>query len=347
MNTPFNALPPYFGGKRRLLPWIFNHLDTILPKSDWSNRVFLDAFAGGGSVSLYAKALGFKALLTNDRSARSQIVFQALLLNQSQYLQANDLLWLTQPLPVEVTGFIQSHFVPHVLSTRHAQALDRVWYWAHQYKDPIKQNLSLLLLWHLIHEFVCMPTSINTSNRPYAETLDGLRDWQELNPKRFTDNSFPRLLKPRWSVLESLRKRINAGVFGGNQVFCHQQEAAAFLQAQSGDIAYLDPPYPGSLSYESSLKTLDTILFGRDYAPLPCSAFSKEVSALRPLLESARHIPIWLLSYGDHLIDLPGLCALVQDLVPNRTVHGAERSYRHLAHVSKTQARKELLVLAY
>lgn len=47
--SPFLALPPYFGGKRRLLPWIFGTLARVVPQSEWSQYRFFDTFAGGGA----------------------------------------------------------------------------------------------------------------------------------------------------------------------------------------------------------------------------------------------------------------------------------------------------------
>lgn len=343
-----NALPPYFGGKRKLISWIFQMLHQIVPQADWQQKTFLDAFAGGGSVSLFAKAQGFQSVIANDWSDRTQIIFQSLLHNQTQYLTPDDLLVLTQPLPNGEVGFAETHFASSVVSKRHANAVDRVRYWANQYQDPIKRNLGLLLLWHLIQGYVCMPTSINSSNRPYAETLDGLRDWQDLNPKRFVDNSFQRLCQPRWKQLGSLRKRINAGVFGGTPVITTQLDAQEFIKTHAGDLVYFDPPYAGSLSYESSLKTLDALLLGKIEEESPVvSPFSQDVSALTPLLESARHIPVWIVSYSNHLLELDALEALVQQAAPDKTVVGYERNYQHLAHVSKTANRKELLVIAY
>ena len=346
--TAFKALPPFFGGKRALVAWIFQKLAYQIPQKTWHQKTFLDVFAGGGSISLFAKAHGFQSVIANDWSDRTQIILQALLSNRSQILTAHDLLLLTQPLPDGQVGFAEQELASSVVSKRHANAIDRVRYWASQYQNPVKRNLALLLLWHLIQDYVVMPTSINTSNRPYAETLDGLRDWQELNPKRFVDKSFPRLCQPRWAKLEALRLRINAGVFGGTSLQASQLEAHAFLKTYSGDIVYFDPPYAGSLSYESSLKTLDALLFGRAVAEAPIvSPFSQGVDVLTPLLEAAQHIPVWILSYSNHLLELDALKTLVQQAAPGKTVVGYERGYQHLAHVSKSTHRKELLVIAY
>ena len=347
-DMAFKALPPYFGGKRTLVSWIFQNLKKIRPEETWSNTTFLDAFAGGGSVSLFAKALGFQSVIANDWSDRTQLILEGLLSNQTQKLTRHDQLFLTQPLPDGQAGYAETHFSPSVLSSRHANALDRVRYWANQYHDPIKRKLGLLVLWHLLQDYVVMPTSINTSNRPYAEVLDGLRDWQTINPKRFRDKSFPRLCQPRWQKLEGLCQRINGGIFGGTPVQACQLDAQAFITKTTGDVLYLDPPYAGSLSYESSLKTLDTLLFAKPFdTSVQVSPFSKEVGALTPLLESAQHIPIWILSYSNHLLELEALKQLVQNAEPKRTVLGYERSYQHLAHVSKANHRNELLVIAH
>lgn len=344
---PFHALPPYFGGKRRLLPWIFHALSEHVPQVDWPRMTFVDAFVGGGSVSLYAKALGFRAIHANDWSARSQIVLNGLLCNLRTVLTNQDLLWLTQPLPGHVTPRIQNAWSPMVFSSRHAEALDRLCYWSQQWQDTTRQQLGRLLLWHLTAQSVCMGTSINRGNRPYAETLDGLRDWQDLPAKRFVDGSFTKLLQSRWSPLPRLIKRINQGVLGGVPVTGYQMDAIEFVRKIQGDILYLDPPYPGTLSYESSLTTLDDVLgCAATDTPTVTSPFTKDVNSLCPLLEAAQHIPVWVLSYGNHAIDIDGLVALAGSVAPTRHVQGYVRRYRHMSHVSKRTANEELLVIA-
>ncbi len=57
----WSALYPYLGGKRRLCPLIFREIDRVVPRRLWPSLTFLDAFLGGGSVSLGAKAAKPKA----------------------------------------------------------------------------------------------------------------------------------------------------------------------------------------------------------------------------------------------------------------------------------------------
>jgi adenine-specific DNA methylase len=345
----FNALPPYLGGKRRLLPWIFQTLAKAVPSSEWNQLTFLDAFVGGGSVSLYTKLQGFRQLLCNDWSDRSQIIIQALLENQQVCLTREDALLLTRELPNEaLPGFIQQHYSPSVFSSRHAEALDRLSANVEAIQSPTKRALAQLLIWHLLRDFVCIGTSIGSSNRPYAETLDGLRDWQELNSKRFLDDSFPRLLQPTWHSLEKRRQAINKGIFTGSPVQRFQMDAVAFVAQAQGDVLYLDPPYPGCVSYESSHRVLDSVLTRQfNESDTSVSPFTKGTGALDALLENARHIPIWLLSYGNHQVSLDELAALVQRHDPARKVVASARSFKHMPHVSRNTNIQELLVLAY
>jgi adenine-specific DNA methylase len=122
----FRALPPYLGSKQKLVPWIFNRLARVIPQTEWKTLSFLDAFVGGGSMSMAAKVLGFKEIHSNDWSARSQLVIRGLLKNQSYRLTVEDKLQLVSNSTLQAeAGFTQANFCPFVFSTRHAQALDR------------------------------------------------------------------------------------------------------------------------------------------------------------------------------------------------------------------------------
>jgi 16S rRNA G966 N2-methylase RsmD len=325
------GLPPYFGGKRKLLPWIMKELAAVLPPAHWSQSVFLDAFMGGGSVSLAAKALGFQTILSNDWSHRSQIIGQALLNNQKQMLSREH---MVQMAANSAEGnFVRQNLCPSVFSSRHAEALDRILVQVTRLPGSREAALWQLLLWHLACEFVCFPTSLGTSNRPYAEALDGLRAWDGINPKRYLDGSLANLLRPVWAKLETKRKAINSSIFGGADVQVFQQDAVEFIKSNSGDVLYLDPPYPGTLAYERANRVLDTLLFQQIPEDSNCevSPFSRGVEALHPMLEAARKIPIWVLSYGNRCIELPELVALVKQHAGKREVVGFAKAYHTIS----------------
>ncbi len=351
MKTPLQnqlqALPTYLGAKRKLLAWIQNGLSQVCPAHHWKDLTFIDLFMGGGSVSLWAKAQGFQQVIANDISSRSQILATAFLSNQRVTLTPSDLLGLTQALP-ESAGWIEAAYSPSVFSSRHAQALDKGFYWASQHPDPSKRALLLTVMWHLTSDFVAFPTSLGSSNRPFAEALDGLRSWDDLNPKRYVDKSLKRLCEPTWARLGQKARLVNAGVMGGSPVQVYQADALAILPTLQGDILYLDPPYAGTVSYERGNQVLDTLLAGKtELEPACVSPFSKGIDALNALLSQAEHIPIWLLSYGNQELSLAELEALVRVHAGTRTVVGYAKRYKHLSHVSRTETNEELLVIAY
>src|SRR2546428_4248549 len=92
----WSALYPYLGGKRRLCPLIFREIDRVVPRRLWSGLTFLDAFLGGGSVSMGAKAQGFRVIAT-DIAERSIVVGQALIENTRVRLTREDALRLLAP----------------------------------------------------------------------------------------------------------------------------------------------------------------------------------------------------------------------------------------------------------
>jgi len=83
MFSKFQSLPSYFGGKRKLVKYIFKPIKK-------KEGVFIDAFLGGGSVSLYAKAKGYK-VIANDIAFRSLIIGKAIISNNSVKLESEDL----------------------------------------------------------------------------------------------------------------------------------------------------------------------------------------------------------------------------------------------------------------
>jgi 16S rRNA G966 N2-methylase RsmD len=343
----FSGLPPYFGGKRKLVKPIFHRLAQHIPQADWYKACFVDAFAGGGSVSLSAKAYGFGQVLSNDLSDRSRLVIRAFLENDRVRLQPEDILALAT---FENTSYrrIEATFAGHTFSVRHARALDQALAYIDTVQDTVKQALLRVLLWHHVVEFVAFGTSVGTSNRPFAEVLDGKRPWYELNPKRLRDNSFEKLLKPAWHALDKKRRAVNQSVFAAQGIVTgFQQDAFAFVSDVQGDILYLDPPYPGTLSYEKANAVLDRVLFGEAIPAEPSvSPFTKDLEALLELLSKAGHFPLWVISLNNKVVDLAELETRIRQVDPTRRVTGWAIDYKHLAHVSKTSHNQELLVIA-
>jgi len=114
MFSKFQSLPSYFGGKRKLVKYIFKPIKK-------KDGVFIDAFLGGGSVSLYAKAKGYK-VIANDIAYRSLIIGKAIIANNSVKLVSEDLARLF--VETKHDGFIKKNYCPKVFTTKIADFLD-------------------------------------------------------------------------------------------------------------------------------------------------------------------------------------------------------------------------------
>lgn len=129
----FQALPPYRGGKRRARPAILGLVENVYPQSSWLRLVFCDAFVGGGSVALAAKAFGCGQILANDLATRSVIVGRALLENTRARLSRNDVVHLLQ---VSGRGPGWHSSVLERLPALAARFLTRAWSHAEAYPKP-------------------------------------------------------------------------------------------------------------------------------------------------------------------------------------------------------------------
>ena len=99
----FDALPPYLGGKRRLVPLILADLAAELPAAEWPRASFCDPMCGGGAVALAAKVQGFE-VYASDRARRGAIVAAALIANSSVRLREADWLPALRPDDLRANG---------------------------------------------------------------------------------------------------------------------------------------------------------------------------------------------------------------------------------------------------
>lgn len=333
----FQALPPYPGGKRRLLGRIFKHI----PKPN-EVPVFVDAFLGGGAVSLMAKARGYQ-VLCNDLAERSVLIGRALIGNDRVHLSESDALRLFVPDP-HAGSFVRARFAPNVLTTKHAEFLDNALAITRGAAEPKRSLLLLLLAKYLLR---CRPMG-NFGAKTIVRQLEE-RAWESMNPNYVRD-IFARTIHGHPKVLvERLCLQVNRGVFYNarrNEV--HQLNAFEFVPKVQGDVLYLDPPYSGTQAYEMALRPLDEILAGCPLEPTrsPFSAPDGMV-ALGELLNLAAHFPLWVISYGNARTTLDDLVKLVEKFRPVQ--HAEAIRYIHCTGLSGKEHRernRELLVVA-
>lgn len=328
-NRVFGALPPYLGGKRRLLGEIFR----LLPGPDKA-PVFIDGFLGGGAVSLYAKARGYQ-VLCNDVAQRSSIVGQALIENEQVMLSEADTLRLFAPCEGNA-GFIEQHFCPDVFTTKHARFLDTAWAAARQTAGVRRALLELLLIKYCFR----MRPMGNFGAKTIIHQMEEGR-WDEMNPNYLRDALNRQIHGHPKRIVESLRREVNAGVFSnGRANKATRQDVFEFLPAVQGDIAYFDPPYAGTQAYETSLKVIDDILAGK-VRQVEKSVFSGKAALafVEQMLAATQHIPIWAISYGNAAVGLEDLVALVSKFRPS--VHAKAIQYTHCTGLAGEKARQQ------
>lgn len=260
MFSKFQSLPSYFGGKRKLVKYIFKPIKK-------TEGVFIDAFLGGGSVSLYAKAKGYK-VIANDIAFRSLIIGKAIIANNSVKLESEDLARLF--VKTKHDGFIKKNYCPKVFTSKIADFLDNAVAAAREVENETKRYLLL----HLLIKFIlsCRQFGKFTHTR---DTLDlEARKWEwPLRSKSHAPKNL-RMIQSPMLTLEKLKDEVNHGIFDNHQDNeIHQKDVFDFLKTVQGDVVYFDPPYPGSSAYEVEYGILDNLLVGKKLDNKP-SGFS-------------------------------------------------------------------------
>ena len=334
----FRGLPPYFGSKRRLCPRIFKEITRVHPPDTWSRLRLVDAFLGGGSVSLYAKAHGF-GVLCGDLAERSVIIGKALIENDGVHLSDDDILRLFVPAEGN-RHLIESSYVPDCFAEATARFLDNAFAAVDTVTDEMKRHLLRLLLikyiyWMRPHSKFSSPGAFN---RPFAEER-----WDDI--KATYKHAISANASHPLPALRHLAKHINRAVARGAQP-CRAMQGPALdtiRAGEGGDILYLDPPYGGTLSYEEEYRIIDEIL-GEHHEP---SAFSRRdgLDYLVALLAECQNYPLWVISYGNAVVDLQTVTAAVEQFRP---AHAVEIAYSHMTAVAsreKRESNREFIIL--
>ena len=327
-TTPafYSALLPYLGGKRRLAPLIFALLETTLPRSAWADRIFLDPMCGAGAVALTAKAHGFQ-VVASDIAARGWIAARGLIANDHVRLDARDL----ATLATECGAHSLPPALKSICSPAQAAWLARAAAATDACDEPRRSLRWLLILKLLLRWF---PLSMPSAGDATAAAQG---DFDELSPRRL--GHYLRAQRPLTAAtLEQAAAQINTGVFGGAGR-AERGDALAVLARTAADVAYLDPPYPGTTGYGRTYAAVDALL--GDAGP------SGSPPSLDELLDAAREIPLVVLSYGGPGQTLDSVVPIVERHRP--VLRALEVPYPHLRAIAEEATRAkntELLILA-
>lgn len=345
----WRALPAYLGGKRRLCPIIFRELDALVPRRRWPELRFLDGFLGGGAVSLYAKAQGFQVHAI-DIAERSVIVGRALIENSQTHLLEGDGLQAAArcertaprggpgPHESDPLGPVASRYVPGVFTENVGACLDRLLALAGAAADPARAALLKLLVIKLaLRAHPMSQVRAGTTSRAVEGAYESITD---SCVKSYVDA----LTLTRPASLRKLIGDVNAGVFPGTGTV-EKGDVLERLPAIEADVAYFDPPYPGTTPYEKEYRVLDEIL-GDDARPVSPWSHREGPALVDELVDRARHIPLVVLSFGNAVATLSQMEQVMSRF--GRRTRALAIPYAHKANVARRESRaqnRELLVL--
>jgi adenine-specific DNA-methyltransferase len=336
----FEALPPYYGGKRRLVKTILG----LIPGKPHLLRL-ADGFAGGGSVSLMAKNMGFQ-VLTNDISERSYLIGQALIENNTTRINEHDINRLFMEFDGDYPKFIEENFSPKAILSKQAQFLDQAFAQlrATDEESPKRYLLTLLLVKYIfsMREFGKFSTP-NCFNIPMED-----RKIEYIKNSTYK-SSIKAVLTPTLDALRVYAAQVNNGVMdNGQENKAYKMDIREFCKEAKADVLYLDPPYAGTQDYETNYHVLDQILAGQTFE-LKKSEFSRTDGNkfLGEVFEAARNIPTWILSAGNAGGALDDYADLIKMIEQFRKVRGYRVKYKHIPAVSgeNHQAKNEEFII--
>ncbi|MFH1833510.1 MAG: DNA adenine methylase, partial [bacterium] len=295
----------------------------------WGRLTFLDGFLGGGAVSLYAKAQGL-GVISADIAERSVIVGQALIQNSRVTLTHEDTLRIAAPSDGP-PGRVERDYAPTTFTAAQARVLDHALAMAGETRDVARGALLRLLAIRVA--LLAHPMSqVRGGNmgRVAKGEFDSIT--QSCLP-----NYVDGLRLTRVDRLWQLAQQINAGVFHG-EARVMKTDILSVLPDIPAHVFYMDPPYPGTSSYEREYRVIDEILEGE---ALPVSPFSRKDGAtlLDRVFERATHIPVWVLSLGNATVGIEDLEAKMR--THGREVRSTSIQYAHKASVAAKESRQQ------
>lgn len=334
----YEALPNTLGGKRAQARAIFRAVarEGFLPGK---GHVFVDPFAGGCSVGLVAKALGYR-VLANDISAHGEAVGRALIENDRAKLGEED---IANALTTDPAGWYLPPLVQLPFPEEPRRLLAAICRAAEGYEQPGKR--ALLRAW-----MVKFATSISIYGQPRMSVHQRIRDenWDALSSGMVDRILVPQTM-PRKMALRAAAQ-MGHGIFAnGYRNEMHRVDALDFLRGRSADIVYLDPPYPDTEGYGRNYVGIDAILENREL-DIDEGRFASADGwkHLGPLLDACREVPLVIISLGAEIKnvsadDLEGLCRDVGRKVTTRELdYGLLRSRA----TEKSNRKREWLVTA-
>lgn len=286
-NSVFNGCPRFFGGKRKIA-------NFILGKS--TGDIFIDAFMGAGSISVFAKAQN-KTVLANDYSVYANFIGRGIIENSCSKIDKYDLMKLFVECP-DNQMYCEKHYKGDLFTTRHARFIDNAASMLNltkKIRDPVKNAALNCMLMKFI--FALRPYgNFNTSHM-----VDFLEQPFDSNKIKLGSMAWIKsALIPVWDLAFRSMENVNDSIFFNGKVNkFYNKDVFDFMQEVDGDTVYFDPPYYGAEPYEYYYDRLNSILLQEDLIAEK-SNFNKDdwKTHFDQLLDLSQKIPRWIISFG-------------------------------------------------
>lgn len=337
MGVSLDGLPNFLGSKRDQAPAIFQKVAAAgFPPGQ--GHTFLDAFSGGGAVSLAGKALGYR-VLTNDLAARSEAIGKGVIANRRTTLADEDVAYA---LTTDPAGW----FLPslkHLPWPEDSRRLLASIAKAAESYESVKRDL--MRAW-----MVKFATSISIYGQPRMTAHQRIRDknWDAMTPGQVERILGPQT-RPR-KMAQRAAQAINGAVFSnGQRNEAFRLDVLDFLAACTHDaqVVYLDPPYPDTEGYGRNYVGIDAILENRELEPDEGRfAAAGGWRFLSEALEACADVPLVVLSLGAEAKHVPSndLEALMADAGRDVTIDALEYGLLRSRATAKSARKTEWLV---
>ena len=284
MMKIFRAIPSYYGGKQKLVKYIFKYIPA--------RAKILDGFMGAGSVSLYAKWRGHE-LISNDYSYLSKVIGEALISNSKARIQEH---WITEALKDKEQWPWEQEFIERlqkVLLDKDLSILAALINYAYGQEGPKKWLMLLLAMKYFAYmlPFGGDITNLRTPKEYKKAEFSKWTDTDAKQVKKFREDRIKRLRSIAEDINRAVAPAHRRTEFKNKDVFQAIKEAG-----QEGiDTAYLDPPYLGAMSYEKRNFYIEWLLLGHRPKEPEDSIFNskdKGIKALEMLAEACKEAGI-------------------------------------------------------
>jgi len=323
----------FIGNKEKITKWIFDNISV-------EGKTFFDVFSGGCSVSYEAKKRGCK-VITNDVLKINHQIGKALIENQKVKLTDNDVKTIFSGKPVK--GFMYENYSNVNFFPEECMELDQYRQNIDKITNPYKKALAFILFRRSM-----------IRKMPYSRFTIPWDKVKQLRDEEFSYKNYGRKRAyHNQTIKEHFMKNIenyNNSVFDNSQDNkSYNQDIFDLIPKIDADIAYVDPPYAGTMSnyhgfyglLDGFVKRRKTNSFENDFADK-----KKSVELFDKLFSKLKKFDTWILSYNNNAFpDKKHILSLIENYSKKINVVEKKHNYQVSGSSLKNQNREYLFIV--